>query len=102
MTQSNSDSETPRESREPTGAGAEAAEGLHAHEKGRTGERDERDNSSLTDRPTGNDGERKGSEPLTESEQHRSGYGGDAGMPKRGYGESDASRGADDASDGAR
>ena len=65
-----------------TGAGAEAAEGIHGQPKGREGMRDESDNSSVTDRDAGEGEGRRGSEPLGDSDQHRSGYGGDAGRPK--------------------
>jgi hypothetical protein len=64
---------------EPTGAGAEAAEGLHS-----AGGRDERENSGLSERDTGrsDDSERAGSEPLGGRErEHRSGYGGQGGKP---------------------
>jgi hypothetical protein len=60
----------------PTGAGAEAAEGLHAAPKGRSGERDPRDQTSLEDRQGDGDSADRGSEPLPESDQHRSSYGG--------------------------
>lgn len=66
-----------------TGAGAEASEGIHAQPKARDGQRDPSDKSALTDRPTGDDGERRGSEPLADSEQHRGSYGGNAGAPRR-------------------
>ena len=65
-----------------TGAGAEAAEGIHGAPKGRPGERKESDQTSLEDREAEGDGERRGSEPLTESEQHRSGYGGGGTKPR--------------------
>lgn len=59
-----------------TGAGAEASEGIHGAPDGRHTKRERSDESALQDRQTGNDGERRGSEPLTESDQHRSHYGG--------------------------
>lgn len=58
-----------------TGAGAEAAEGIHGAPKGRPNDRSQRDQSSLEDRPTGDDS-KSGSEPLSDSDQHRSKYGG--------------------------
>jgi hypothetical protein len=63
-----------------TGAGSEAAEGIHAADGGR----DPADTSSVEDRPTGADDERAGSEPLVDREiEHRSGYGGSGGKPVR-------------------
>lgn len=62
-----------------TGAGAEASEGIHGAPDGRRTERKRSDESALEDRQTGDDGERRGSEPLTESDQHRSRYGGGGG-----------------------
>ncbi len=72
---------SPRKNRS-TGAGAEAAEGIHGQPKGRGETRDPADNSSLEDRETGDTGDQRGSEPLADSEQHRSSYGGDKGRPK--------------------
>ena len=60
----------------PTGAGAEAAEGIHGAPRGRTEERDPADKSSLEDRQGDGDSSEPGSEPLPESDQHRSSYGG--------------------------
>jgi hypothetical protein len=72
-----------------TGAGAEAAEGIHSAD----GERDPGDRSALESQPTGRADarseretgaaqERTGSEPLVDREtEHRSGYGGSAGRP---------------------
>lgn len=61
-----------------TGAGSEAAEGIH----GATADRDPSDRSSVEDAPTGSDDERSGSEPLVNREtEHRSGYGGAGGKP---------------------
>jgi hypothetical protein len=67
----------------PTGAGSEASEGLHNAQQGT--ERDEAEATGLAGKDRGRaarDGEdRAGSEPLTEDEQHRSGYGGAGGRP---------------------
>jgi len=63
-----------RESR-PTGAGAEASEGIHGSPGGRSRDREEDEQTSLEDRPDADD-DRPGSEPLPDSEQHRSRYGG--------------------------
>ena len=71
-----------------TGAGAEAAEGIHSADGGR----DPSDRSALESQPTGradHSGREKGghqeptgSEPLIDREtEHRSGYGGAAGRP---------------------
>ena len=59
---------------EPTGAGAEAAEGIHAADRGR----DQEKNSALEDTDRQADGdERRGSEPTTShSTEHKSSYGG--------------------------
>jgi hypothetical protein len=68
-----------RQTTERTGAGAEAAEGVHS-----AGGRDERENSGLTERDAGGatDNDRAGSEPLGGRErEHRSGYGGQGGRP---------------------
>jgi hypothetical protein len=83
------------ESRGSTGAGAEAAEGIHSAD----GDRDPSDKSALESEPTGRadsdaarakgsgratggNQEPSGSEPLTDREtEHRSGYGGSAGKP---------------------
>jgi hypothetical protein len=63
-----------------TGAGSEAAEGVH----GASAERDPSDRSSVGDAPTGSEGDRAGSEPLIDREtEHRSGYGGSGGKPVR-------------------
>ena len=59
-----------------TGAGAEAAEGIHGAPKGREQKREPGDQTSLEDRQSDGDSSDKGSEPLPESEQHRSSYGG--------------------------
>ena len=57
-----------------TGAGAEAAEGIHAADRGRAQEK----NSALEDSDRQADGdERRGSEPTTShSTEHKSSYGG--------------------------
>jgi hypothetical protein len=67
----------------PTGAGAEAAEGIHGAPKQRDSRRKPSDNTSLEDREPKGDETRPGSEPLeSSSHQHRSGYGGNGGTPK--------------------
>ena len=77
-----SDGPTGRPQRQ-TGSGSEATEGMHNAQQG--GERAEEDATGLADQETGRstrDGaKRSGSEPLTEDEQHRSGYGGSGGRP---------------------
>ena len=76
------------DSRGATGAGAEAAEGIHSADGGR----DPGDRSALESQPTGRGDapsgrqgstqEPTGSEPLTDREtEHRSGYGGSGGRP---------------------
>ena len=70
-----------------TGAGAEAAEGIHAADGGR----DPSENSAVESQPTGRGGGKggsgddvapSGSEPLVDREhEHRSGYGGAGGKP---------------------
>lgn len=67
------DDQGTRRAEEPTGAGAEAAEGIHGAPKGRSRERKPDDRTSLEDRQGNGD---QGSEPLPESKQHRSSYGG--------------------------
>ena len=68
------------DSRGATGAGAEAAEGIH----GAGSEREPSDRSSVEETPTGSDDDRAGSEPLVDREtEHRSGYGGAGGQPVR-------------------
>jgi hypothetical protein len=66
-----------------TGTGSEATEGMHNAQQG--GARDESEASGLTGKETGRSsregGDRTGSEPLTEGDQHRSGYGGAGGKP---------------------
>lgn len=59
----------------PTGAGAEAAEGIHSADKGG---RDPEKNTALEDTDRQADGdERRGSEPTTShSTEHKSSYGG--------------------------
>ena len=62
----------------PTGAGGEAAEGIH----GAKGDREESARTSISE--TRDAGDRsKGSEPLDKGRttEHRSGYGGSAGTP---------------------
>lgn len=61
-----------------TGAGAEAAEGLHSTEG-----RDPHDKSAIESENAGNNNERSGSEPLQHRDaEHKSGYGGQQGQPK--------------------
>jgi hypothetical protein len=67
---------TRRAAQKPTGAGAEAAEGIHGAPKGRDETRKPEDQTSLEDRQGDGDSTERGSEPLPESEQHRSSYGG--------------------------
>ena len=63
-----------------TGAGAEAAEGVHGANA--EGARDERDKTSIAADGSGTEKGRKGSEPLEErGNEHRSGYGGSGGKP---------------------
>ncbi len=72
-----------RIARKPTGAGAEAAEGIHGAPQERDAQRDPTEQTSLADRKSRKDVTRKGSEPLdSDSHQHRSGYGGEGGKPK--------------------
>ena len=65
------------------GMGSEASEGIH----GANGGRDASERSSLESRETGHaesqgDGsEQSGSEPLSRTTEHRSGYGGSGGAP---------------------
>ena len=68
-----------------TGAGAEAAEGIHSAD----GDREPEDRSSLEGKPTGRgrdrDAHRSGSEPIDSHDRERSsGYGGEMGEPKDG------------------
>ena len=71
------------ESSRETGAGAEAAEGLH---KARGGQPEDR--TALQDVDTGRSRfdeatvERAGSEPIRREREHKSGYGGEGGAPK--------------------
>jgi hypothetical protein len=61
-----------------TGAGAEAAEGVHS-----TDGRDPHDKSGVEDANTGETEERSGSEPLHHRDaEHKSGYGGEKAQPK--------------------
>lgn len=77
-----SDAPTGRPERQ-TGAGSEASEGMHNAQQG--SERGEQDATGLAGSDKGRSaregGDRAGSEPLTEDEQHRSGYGGAGGRP---------------------
>jgi hypothetical protein len=70
-----------------TGAGSEAAEGMHAVDG-----RDESSQTSLDDRETGRTGDgerdRSASEPLTgRKHEHQSSYGGAGGEPREGANE---------------
>ena len=64
-----------------TGAGAEAAEGMHANEG-----RDQHDKSALTHKDTGRSGtgdeERNASEPMERTREHKGSYGGEGGSPR--------------------
>lgn len=64
-----------------TGAGAEAAEGLHA-----TDGRSPHDKSAVTNRATGREGsgesERTASEPMDRTKEHKGSYGGEGGSPR--------------------
>lgn len=66
-----------------TGAGAEAAEGIHSAD----GDREPEDRTALDGKPTGRgrdgDAHRSGSEPIdSHSDERSSGYGGEMGAPK--------------------
>jgi hypothetical protein len=64
-----------------TGAGAEAAEGLHA-----TDGRSPHDKSAVTGKATGREGsgesERNASEPMDRTKEHKGSYGGEGGAPR--------------------
>jgi len=64
-----------------TGAGSEAAEGLHAPDG-----RDEGDKSAITGKTTGVGAsglrDRAGSEPLDRQQEHKGSYGGEGGEPR--------------------
>jgi hypothetical protein len=64
-----------------TGAGAEAAEGMHATEG-----RSQHDKSALTNKATGREGsgesERNASEPMDRTKEHKGSYGGEGGSPR--------------------
>ena len=64
-----------------TGAGAEAAEGMHATE-----DRSQHDKSALTSKATGREGsgeeDRKASEPMDRHREHKGSYGGEGGVPR--------------------
>ena len=74
---------TSGEDEDGTGAGAEAAEGIHTTER-----RDPGDKSALEDVDTGRSRhdeatvDRAGSEPVDRQREHLSGYGGEGGSPK--------------------
>jgi hypothetical protein len=71
------DSGEPARRDQSTGAGSEAAEGIH----GASAEREPSDRSSV-DEPQTDD--QAGSEPLVDREtEHRSGYGGSGGQPTK-------------------
>lgn len=77
------DDQGTRVSGKPTGAGAEAAEGIHGDPKHRESRRNPKDQTSLTGSEAADD-ERSGSEPLdSNSHEHLSGYGGKGGAPKQ-------------------
>jgi hypothetical protein len=65
-----------------TGAGAEAAEGIHGAPKQRDERRDPGDQTSLEGRETGDENDQRGSEPLDHSTENWSSYGGAGGSPK--------------------
>jgi hypothetical protein len=64
-----------------TGAGSEAAEGMHATEG-----RSQADKSALTNRATGREGsgesDRNASEPMDRTKEHKGSYGGEGGSPR--------------------
>ena len=66
---------------ESTGAGAEAAEGMHAADG-----RSQHDKSAVTNKATGRAGsgeeERTGSEPMERTKEHKGSYGGEGGKPR--------------------
>lgn len=77
------DAQGTRIARQPTGAGAEAAEGIHGKPEERGARRDPSDRTSLEDRENPREAERSGSEPLeSNSQDHQSGYGGRGGSPR--------------------
>lgn len=77
------DGQGTRMARQPTGAGAEAAEGIHGKPEERGARRDPSDRTSLEDRDA-REPERRGSEPLeSSSQEHQSGYGGRGGSPRQ-------------------
>lgn len=77
------DDQGTRLARKPTGAGAEAAEGIHGDPAHRESRRNPEDKTSLADTDAEGDDERSGSEPLgSNSHEHLSGYGGKGGAPK--------------------
>ena len=65
-----------------TGAGAEAAEGMHAAEGGQS----QHDKTALSSKGTGREGasepDRKGSEPMERNKEHKGSYGGEGGSPR--------------------
>ena len=64
-----------------TGAGAEAAEGMHA-----TDGRSQKDKSALNNKATGREGsgeqDRNASEPMDRTKEHKGSYGGEGGSPR--------------------
>ena len=64
-----------------TGAGAEAAEGVHA-----TDGRSQHDKSALSNKATGREGsgerDRNASEPMDRTKEHKGSYGGEGGAPR--------------------
>lgn len=78
------DGQGTRIAKEPTGAGAEAAEGIHGKPEERGARRDPADRTSLEDREDVREPDRSGSEPLeSNSQDHQSGYGGRGGAPRQ-------------------
>ena len=74
-----------------TGAGAEAAEGIH----GAKTDREPSESNSVDSSETGSADDQAGSEPLVHREkEHRSGYGGAGGKPMRSSDKRDGETGA--------
>jgi hypothetical protein len=67
-----------------TGAGSEAAEGIHSEQQ--QGNRGVEEKSSLEGRDAASTNEsdpRRGSEPLTRTQEHKPSYGGEGGKPRK-------------------
>jgi hypothetical protein len=78
------DDQGTRIARKPTGAGAEAAEGIHGDPKHRDSRRNPGEKTSVADGETAPGEDRSGSEPFdSNSHEHLSGYGGKGGAPKQ-------------------